>query len=174
MLGDVAEIAQRTKSARPHDSAGRFADDAEYAADAARLVAHRIVRHVEVRLFDIAVPLHEEWPILCPERFAGGEHTVEDLLQAGAPQLIPGFANWPAQRTRVLGAEHRSVSIVIERDQLLSPEERDLRLGWQQDAECASQALRPCLDGAERRCRPVELSDESPHLAAADDYARDA
>src|SRR5690606_32551299 len=146
MLSDVAEIAQRAQSALSDHSPGRFADDTEHAADTAGFVAHRIVRNVEVGLFEIAVSLHEEWAILGPERFAGGKHAVEDLLQARAPQLVPGFANRPAQRAWMLGAEHRTVRIVVKRDQLLSPEERDLRLGGQQDAECAAQTLRPCFD----------------------------
>ena len=66
----------------------------------------------------------------------------------------------------MLGAEHRAIGVVVDRNELRSPEENDLRLRRQQDADRAAQALRPALDGAERRVRPLFRADEGAHFTA--------
>jgi hypothetical protein len=68
----------------------------------------------------------------------------------------------------VFSAEDRTIGIVIERDQILSPEKRYLSLRGQENAECASKALRPGFDGAQWRYRPVRASDEVAHFATPD------
>ena len=65
-VADASEVAQ-CREAPPADHApGGLADDAEHAADPAGLVAHRIVRNVEVGFLGVAVALQREqhgpWP----------------------------------------------------------------------------------------------------------------
>ena len=60
LLGDPAEIAQQPQPALTDHPPGRLADDAEHAVHAPGLVAHGIVRNVEVGLLEIAVALEKE------------------------------------------------------------------------------------------------------------------
>src|SRR6185436_3402809 len=67
---------------------------------------------------------------------------------------------------RVLRPEDRTVGIVVEDDEFRTPEQDDLRLGWEQHAHRAVKALGPGVDGPERRLRPVHVAHASAHFAS--------
>src|SRR6185503_20479500 len=71
-----------------------------------------------------------------------------------------------AERGGMLGAEHRAIGVVVDRNQLRTPEQDDLRLGRQQNTDRAAQALRPALNRAERCGRPLFFADEGAHFTA--------
>ena len=86
----------------PRTRAGLLADDAEDAADAAVLDADRIVRDVEVRLFEESLAVEKEGVVLRPERLPvlttpskSGPRTCHTSLQhsrAGRPSAQGCFA----------------------------------------------------------------------------------
>ena len=167
MLGDPAEIAQQPQPALTDHAPRRLADDAEHAVHAPGLVAHGIVRNVEGGLLGIAVALEKEGPVLRPESLTRSEHGIEQLLEPGRPELGPRFANGRPERRGVLAAEDGTVRVVVEGHEIGTPEHRDLGLRRKQMAERAPEALRPTVDGPERRLRPVQGADALPHLAPA-------
>src|SRR6185369_3966420 len=67
----------------------------------------------------------------------------EQGTQLRGPNLSPGFATGLTERLRVLRPEHRSVGIIVERDELGSPKQNQLCLGRQQQAHGAAQTLWP-------------------------------
>jgi hypothetical protein len=170
-VADPAEVAQCCEPALADDAPGRLADDAEDAADLAGFVAHRVVRNVEVGFLDVAVALDDEQQVRCPERIARVHDAGQQWLQH-VPQLTPAFPAGQAQHPRVLAAEHRSVRVVVNGDEIGPPEEHDLGPRRQQVADAATQALRPVVDGTERRRRPILGPDQSAQLAAADEPVR--
>src|SRR3954468_24910592 len=103
--------------------------------------------------------------ILRPECLSGAHDTLKERLQH-IPDLAPASSCRHAEGNRVLSPEHRTISVVVDRNELRSPEQNDLCLRRQQDADRAAQALRPALDRAERRARPVFRTDEGAHLTA--------
>jgi hypothetical protein len=160
------EVPQQREPALANDALGRFGDDAVQAANGAGFVAHRIVGDVEVGVLDEAVALEREQQIPGPEGLAGAHHTLEQRAQLLLPDLAPRDPRRQPERVRMLGAEDGTIGVVVETDELRSPEQNDLRLRRQQHADGAAQALRPGLDGAEGRTRPVEGAHPLPHLAA--------
>ncbi len=92
--GNFTDLTERFEPALAHDAAGRLADDAEHPAHAAALVAHRIVRDVEVGLLGETVPLKEE-PIICtPESVT----VIHHLHQEGAQHVVPKLAPYLPRR----------------------------------------------------------------------------
>ena len=161
-----AEISQGAQAAFAEHAPGLLVDDAEDAADAAVLDADRIVRDVVVRLFEEPLPVEKEGVLLRPERLTRPDHALEERSE-DVPHLAPALARGTTERPRMLRAEHRRIGIVVDRDELGTPEEDDLRLRRQQDADRAPEALRPRLHRTERRCRPVVRADALAHLPAA-------
>ena len=64
-------------------------------------------------------------------------------------------------------AEDRTVRVVVEHREFRTPEHDDLRLGREQHAHRAAEALRPRVSGTERRLPPVQVAHPSAHLAPA-------
>src|SRR5262249_12862137 len=65
----------------------------------------------------------------------------------------------------MLAAEDRPIRVVEEGDQIVTPDENDLRLGDEQRDDGAPESLRPRLWRSERRRGPVEGTHSSGHLA---------
>ena len=62
----------------------------------------------------------------------------------------------------MLAAADRPVAVVVDLDVLRSPNDADGEVGGEAQADGRAQALRPRLDGAERRPRPVHRPDQRP------------
>ena len=153
------EFSQGAEAAFAENAPGLFADDAEDSADATALDADRIVRDVKKRLFEEPLPAEKEEVVLRPKRFTRPDHALEQRSD-DVPHLAPAIARRTTECPRMLRAKHRRIGVVVDRDELGTPEENDLRLRRQQDADRAPEALRPRLHGTERRRRPVV----GPHL----------
>src|SRR5688572_24679486 len=165
LLG-AAEIAERPEPALALHATGGLTDDAEHAADPARLVAHRIVGDVEERLLREAATVEMEGVIGRPERLTRRDDALEQRPE-DVPDLAPHLATGMAEHARMLASEHRNVGIVVELDELRALEQADLRLGGQQDADGAAETLRPGGGGTERRRGPVQAPETLAHLAPA-------
>ena len=162
----VPRFSQGAQAAFAEHASGLLVDDAEDANDAAVLDADRIVRDVVVCLFEEPLPVEKEGVVLRPERLTRPDHTLEQRPD-NVPYLAPALARGTTERLRMLRAERRRIGLVVDRDELGTPEEDDLRLRRQQDADRAPEALWPRLHGTERCRRPVVLADELAHLPTA-------
>jgi hypothetical protein len=83
---------------------------------------------LEIRLLEKSLTVQEERMLLRPEGFPGLDHSLEEGAE-DRPHLAPALAGGPTERPRVLGAEHRRVSVVVDRDELRTPEEDHLGPG---------------------------------------------
>ncbi len=160
-----AELPQDAEAPLTEHASSLLADDAEDPADAPVLDADRVVRDVEVRLLEEPLTPEEKGVILRPECLSRANHALEQRTE-DVPHLAPALAGGTTERPRMLRAEHGCIGVVVDRDELRTPEKDDLRPGRQQDADGAPQALRPGLHGAEGGRRPVVLADEVAHPAA--------
>jgi hypothetical protein len=70
---------------------------------------------------------------------------------------------------RVFFAHDLTVGVVVQDRESWPPEQADLRLRRKHDADCAFQRLRPALDRAKRRLRPVYRAHQTGDFAAADE-----
>src|ERR1700730_1135214 len=100
------------------------------------------------------------------EGLARSHDAVEQPMQLAVPDLAPGAMSGQPERLRMLGAEHRTIGVVVENGEFESPEQDDLRLRREEHAERASKTLRPRVRGAERTIRPVHLAHAGAHVAA--------
>ena len=166
-----AELAERPEPPLAQNPAGRLAHDAEHAPHAARLVAHGVIGDVEVGLLGIPVSLEVEEVVARPEGLAGAHHAFEQRLEH-VPDFAPTLPRWLSERGRVLGAEDRPIGVVVERDEVWTPEQDDLSLGGEQDAHRRAQALGPLGHGTQRRPRPVERAHAVAHLTATGEPLR--
>jgi hypothetical protein len=66
----------------------------------------------------------------------------------------------------VLVAAQDPVAVVVNLGVVRAPDDIDREIRGQAQADGGAQALRPGIDRAERRVRPVQRSDERRHLAA--------
>ena len=129
------------------------------------LVADRIVGVVEVALLEKAVPIEAQQSGF-DVRGAPGEDLVDHRLD-DVPDFRPAFAPPLSHRAWMLGgAEDGPVTVVVELDEVRSPPHEHRVLGRKENAEHGAQGLRPRLDRAYRRVRPVDGAHERLHLAA--------
>jgi hypothetical protein len=103
--------------------------------------------------------------LLDPNRLSR-EHTIEHGTEKALVSLDPVLGSGPAKGRRVTLGRDRNVSVIIELDPLTPPKDRDRARRGEHDVDGSLKVLRPCLDRAERRCRPVEGADERAHLAS--------
>jgi hypothetical protein len=120
-----AEVAQDHPPALADDLLGDFMHGRQHPADATRggVVRYRAVGDGEVGLFDEAVPVDLEGNVLHPGRRPAVERRVDQRLK-DMPDLLPAFADGLPKGPWVLRPEDRAVGIVIERDVLRSPPEK--------------------------------------------------
>ena len=110
------------------------------------------------------------------ESDANASPVLDDALEQRAddvPDLAP-TSRGPGARERrgCLLAQHRDVGVVVELHELRAPEQTDLGLRREQDADRAAEALRPGVGGAERGGGPLELADAPAHLATTREPGR--
>ncbi|MNI79969.1 hypothetical protein D3C73_1364620 [compost metagenome] len=101
------------------------------------------IRDVEIDGFGIAVTLDIEGAILRGDCLTCVHHTAQEWLEI-VPKLGPILARGSAKSYRVPMSDGRSVRLIVERDQIWSPEHDDLGLGRQHDIDSGLQTARPC------------------------------
>ena len=162
----LGEALQQRQTPLADDAVSGFGDDAIDAADVARFHPDRVIRDVEVGFLWKPVALYLEEEILGPKRLTGAGDSGEQGVKLTVPDLVPCLGTGKTERVRMFCAEDRTVRIVVQHDEFRPPEHDDLRLGRQQHAHGAAQALRPCVDRSERRCRPIQRAHPRAHLAS--------
>lgn len=65
-------------------------------------------------------------------------------------------------------ADRGRVGVIVERHELRSPEENDLRLRLEQQADRGAQGWRPVAGRPKRRVRPLTRADQSAERSAFD------
>jgi hypothetical protein len=159
--GEVAEQRELALAEDARRIVGIRADDA---AGLAAIVRHRAVRERVVRLFGIAVALHDEQQRFVVGAFVRahrGHRARLDLV----PDLAPDDRCGLRERDRMLAAEDRAIRVVVEVDQLIAPPHEHRLTRGQDDAHACLERLRPRAARPERRARPIELPHQRAHLA---------
>ena len=129
-------------------------------------VGHRTIRDREVRFLGEPVPLHFEEDVVHPRRRSAVERRV-DQWSDDVVDLPPALSDGLPQRLRMLGAEDRTVRVVVQLDVIRAPPQQNRESVGQEEADHRLERLRPGLDGPERRAGPVDGSHKRPHLTAA-------
>lgn len=95
---------------------------------------------------------------------AAGEHGL-DRLGVEAGELGAALAERAPEKLGVQPAGEARVGVVVEHDAVLAPQHQHRHRRAKQDRGGGLQALRPVLDRAQRRRRPVERRDQGRGLA---------
>jgi hypothetical protein len=120
-----------------------------------------------VDFFALAEARHHHEVIFLPGRPAARHHPL-DLRPHDRPSLGPQLAQPRPEHHRVsLRTERTTVGVVIETNQLGTPEDARRVMRGQQDAHGRAQCLRPGVRRAERGRSPIVVTNEIAHLAAA-------
>ena len=163
-----AEVSQCEHTSLADDLFGGLGDRRDDAADApvGGRVGHRTVRDREVRFFGEPVPLHLEEDVVHPRRWSAVEGRV-DQRSDDVVDLPPALADGLPHRLRMLGAQDRTVRVVVQLDVVRAPPQQNRESVGQEEADHRLERLRPRLDGAERRAGPIDGSHVRTHLTAA-------
>src|SRR5262245_28606061 len=117
-------------------------------------------------LLDKSVPVDFQGEVFDPGRRPTMEGGIDQWLQH-MPDLAPARADRLPQRPRVLRAEHWAVGIVVDRDVLGAPPQKQRKTVGEQKTHHHAEARGPGGDRANRRLRPVECTYHRAHLSAA-------
>src|SRR5262245_1064419 len=117
-------------------------------------------------LLDKSVPVDFQGEVFDPGRRPTMEGGIDQWLQH-MPDLAPARADRLPQRPRVLRAEHWAVGIVVDRDVLGAPPQKQRKTVGEQKTHHHAEARGPGGDRANRRLRPVECTYHHAHLSAA-------
>ena len=161
----LAERGERLQPPRPEHARARLVHGGEHARDLAVVAADRAERVGEVGLLEEAHALEQQRLVLLP----GGLGRLDDAVQHRpdlVPDLRPDVAQRHAHRRRVLGAQHRDVGVVVDRDEVGAPEDADRVAGLEADRGRGLQRARPALDGSQRCGTPIVRPQEGAALAA--------
>src|SRR5918993_3756700 len=96
-------------------------------------------------------------------RFARQSRLNDCMLPA--PSLRPHLVEGPAESCRMLWAEDRRKTVIVEERKIRAPRNTDRLPGADHQVGNDAKALRPRWQRAERGCRPVMRLDAPPHLA---------
>ncbi len=144
---------------------GRLDDDRDYARRFPVVARNRRIVEVHPHLLGPAVAMQGQLLVGIRQSPAGQPHLHHIIVEVG--DLGPPLADLAAQKLRMPAPGKLRVSIVVDHDAVLAPQHDDRHGRAKQDSGRGFQALRPILDGAKRRVRPVEGRDQPPALAAA-------
>jgi hypothetical protein len=158
------ECTQHRKAPLAEYRSCDLADDAVDPFNVAGIVPYGVVGDIEVGFFAERVAFEEERPRPCRVRFAGANDVAEDRAEK-IPHLAPGLPRGTTERPGVLSTEHRPIRVVVEHDEVGAPEQDDLRLRGEQEADGMAQDGRPLIDRAERGVRPIVRPDSGRHFA---------
>ncbi len=144
---------------------GGLVDQAQHAAHRPALVADRRVGDVEEHLFAVAVALDVEGTVLGGDGLAALAHAPQQGLEV-VPQLGPVVPRGTAEGGGMLVADGGGVGVVVEGGVVLAPEQDDLDLGRQDQADRVAQFGGPGFRRAEGRGRPVARGDQPADITA--------
>ena len=166
--GSRAEVSQREHTSLADDLFGGLGDRRDDAADSAvgGRVGHWTIRDREMRFLGEPVPFHLEQDVVHPRRRSAVERRV-DQRSDDVVDLPPALADGLPHRLRMLGAQDRTVRVVVQLDVVRAPPQQNRKSVGQEEADHRLEGLRPRLDGAEWRVGPVDRSHERTHLTAA-------
>ena len=158
--------SERAQPALGDDPLRRLVDDAEHAADPAAIVAERTVREREVALLEVAVAVERKASVV--ERDSLACHHSTKHRSHDVPDLGEALGGAAPHRMRILrSTEDRSVGVVVEEDELRSPEHTHREVRGEHDSDGRAQRRGPAADGAERVLAPVDRAQERACLTAA-------
>ena len=160
------QVAERAEPPLADDPFRILGDDAEHAADRAPVVGQGAVGEGVVGLLRVAAPLQEQEEPLVPGGHPGLQHRLDPRPDVG-PDLLPYPVRSRTEGPGVLDPQRRPVGVVAEERELPAPGHPHRVTRREHDPHRGLEALRPRLDRAERRLRPVEGTHERAHLAAA-------
>ncbi len=161
----IAQRGERLQPPRPDHALARLVHRGEHARHLARVAADRAEGVREVGLLEEAAALQQQRLVLGP----GGLRRLDDPLQHRpdlVPDLRPDVAQRHPHRRRVLGAQHRHVGVVVDRDQVGPPEDADPVARLEADRRRRLQRPRPAVDPAQRGAAPLMRPQQSAALAA--------
>ena len=162
--GGLGQLAQGGEPALAQHAVGLLDDHAQHPGRRAVLVAQRAVGERVVGLLAVAAALEEQPQARVPGRGPGRQHLVDARADV-VPDLRPDRVGALAERPRVLGRERvPRVGVVVEERQLRAPRHPHREARAEHDPHRGLQALRPALDGPERRGRPVVPRDPLAHV----------
>jgi hypothetical protein len=144
---------------------GHVEDRHQDAAHLARVVADGLVAEREVVVLELTVGRERIDPLLEGDRLPVEDAGVDALVDV--PRLGPALLGALPQSPGVLGAHDQPVAIVVELDELRSPQEDQRKAGAEDEVRRRLQALRPALHGAQRRRAPVLRAAEGRELPIA-------
>ena len=161
---DAGQVTESPQAPLALDALRSLRNNREHPADATALVADGAVRQREEALLEVPVAVERD------------EHVVErhrltrERLAKERPDHVPDFGEdvdrAAAERHRMLGhAEHGTIAIVVEKDELGTPRDDDGEPRRQHDADRGAKALRPRADGSERGLGPVHRPHQRTQLA---------
>ena len=138
---------------------GRHLDDGvEQPADPPGLVPNGAEREREEGFLQVPVPFEEN--VL---GFEEGRVTRQGRVVRPAddrPRLLEALREVPPQQPGVLASANDSVAVVVDLDEARPPDDADGEVRCEANIDGRAQTLRPRLDGAERRPRPVHRPDQ--------------
>ena len=149
----------------PHPLGGVQRDHG-HAQDPARLIAGRGVGDGEVPGFRHPGWLDDVFLVFEVDPFAAVLDPPVDRLVEG-PYLRPTLAGRLPQRGRMTRPQDRLIGVVVDLDQLRTPQHDGRQRRIQHRADGDPQTRRPLRDRAERRFRPVVVAHPRGHVAMA-------
>src|SRR5262249_14408934 len=148
------------------DSGGGLDRGTEDSVGSMVWIAERGEREGNEGFLEITAALERHQQIGLARGHAGLERDLEARLEDLVPDFPPGDCYgdsqgvWMARR-----AGQRDEGIVVEIDELFAQRERGGEARVENDVDRVAPALRPALDGAQRRAGPIEFPESSRHLA---------
>lgn len=168
-----AKVAQRGDPPLAYDLFGNLMHRGQHATDAARhgVVWHRTIGNREMSFLDEAMTIDLQREIIHPRGRSALERRIDQRLQ-NVPDFRPALADRLAQRLRVLRAKHRTIWVIVDRNVLRSPPQKERKPVRQENADHHPQAKRPSHHRADWGFRPILCTDERGHFAAAGEEVR--
>ena len=155
-LGDLfSEFSQDRESTLGEHAHCCLLHGAEDAPHVPGLVNDRAIGKREVGFFGEALSIDAEKLVLRPGRMAAPsalQHRQDNL-----PDLRPRFLAARAEHGRVLAAHHRQVGVVVDKREVLPPEDDHGKAGGENDADGCAKTLRPRRGMPHPRAAPVAL-----------------
>ena len=162
-----SELPEKPKPAFTQHSFRFFRTSAENPSYGAIVVRDRAVGKRKVCFLGIAVPLHQQKSLVIPRALAFAQHSPGLGTNRDIPNLMPQLWCGGAQGSRMTGAQHWNIRIVIDIDVLGTPPDEHRITGMQHDPDRRFQAVRPILEWPERGRGPIEGADAVTHFSAA-------
>ena len=147
------EVPQERELPRADHPLRIFAVGAEDPSDRPVVARDRAIGKCVVGFFRVAVALHDQELRFDKRPLISAERRVQHRSDLG-PYFAPDLARRAAEGPRVLAADDRLVSVVVEVGEIVSPTDPDRLARRQHDPDRHFQALRPGLRRCQGGCVP--------------------